>query len=292
MAHTLRGLWVWTTADLLGDDNYITEFVSECNAARVTQVYLYLDVSDYTERIDDLRSLLTTLATAGIDAWGMEGSRAFFSHTDGPGQLYATVDALIAFNDAAPPMSRFVGFQSDVEFTGGHYPDPFHCHKATRELTPTHAQERRDCLTEWLCIHDNIRHKTSTAKIRLGAAVPAWFDSYCGEPLMTQFGGLTKTMMEHAMDILDDYCVMSYSVYPTEVQAQMHPLLTQRGHKVRVFAGIETHTGVGETISYGDNGASKTTVMKDICALEHTLSRYANFAGINIHDWQGLRQLR
>lgn len=293
-----RGMWVWDTSYVL--DN-MTEFISDCQAASITQVFLYLPASEYVDNEDAISELVSALRSCDIDAWGLEGSAAFFSASDGPAELYDTLEALCAYNDNVSVDSRFVGFQTDVELTSNEHPNIFHTGLSTSQLSSqagtgvwqnSESEDRRKCLTEWLQMHIVLQQTAKAHGVRLGAALPPWLHAYRGEPLTLFFDGRNRTVMDHFADILDDYNIMSYSTEIADVAEQMFPALCRVPSHTRVFAGIETHTGVGEGISFGDDtGFNRSTVLNFIEQLETLFQRHPCFAGVNIHDYYGYKHL-
>jgi hypothetical protein len=61
----------------------------------------------------------------------------------------------------------------------------------------------------------------------------------------------------------------------------------------KVFAALESHCGIGETISYCDNPTknSKSAMITDISIIEDSLTKYTAYGGFGIHDWVGWREL-
>lgn len=294
-----RGMWVWNTSEVLDG---AAEFISDCQAAHITQVYLYLPACEYSDNEEAISALVANLQAHGIGAWGMEGSASFFSATDGPAELYDTMDALCAYNDRVPANARFTGFQTDVELTGNKHPNIFHIGSPTSQLScetgsgiwqGSASEDRQACLTEWLDMHAELRHKAQRHRVRLGAALPPWLHAYRGEPLMLFYDGRNRTVMEHFADLLDDYNIMSYSTDVEEVIDQMFPALCTIPSHTRVFAGIETHAGVGTGISFGDEPVyhTKAAVLRCAKQLEMLFRRHPCFAGVNIHDYHGYKHL-
>ena len=61
-----------------------------------------------------------------------------------------------------------------------------------------------------------------------------------------------------------------------------------------VMGGVETGTGVGSGVSYGDIAGkqSKAVVTADLAAMSANLTAsYPAFCGFNIHDWRGWQAL-
>lgn len=99
---TVRAMWVWDTKSLLTDRSARRAFLSDAQALRLTDAYLFLRAVDYEKDAAVLNSLLGDMRRIGVRAWGMEGWRGYFSDVEGPSQLFAAADAMVRFNGDHP----------------------------------------------------------------------------------------------------------------------------------------------------------------------------------------------
>ena len=77
-AAAVRAIWVWKTSALYDTPERLN-FVKAATAAGLTDAYLFLRASDYTQNEAQLKVLLSALTKAGVRVWGMEGWRGYFS---------------------------------------------------------------------------------------------------------------------------------------------------------------------------------------------------------------------
>ena len=305
-----RGMWVWGTQDVLEDRDEQDLLIATAKSTGVTDLFLYFSRCDYTAMEYEIQNFISMLSANGIHAWGLEGSRAFFSDHDSPDEMYANVDALIAYNSKVAPNQRFIGFQSDMEphdeQKAGRI-STFHNDLCDSELNTrgggvwysTEAMDREMLMRDWLQIHENLAGKLHAAGLRMGAAMPKWTDDYYGEEILVTYKGLRQGVMKHMMWIVDDYAIMSYNTDPKKVINAVIGEVTYANSlpaylRPRIYAGIETDLEVGEQVSYADTSGknSKAAVFADIAIMEQILNPNISFCGVNIHSWDGWRRLR
>jgi len=305
-----RGLWVWTTSQVLASSSETDLFIQMCVQSGITDVYLYLVQNDYSAKAAGLKNLNSLLRAKGIRPWGLEGYRGYFSDSYGPQGIYNVVNAMISFNAGAAANQKFYGFQSDMEpqdGQGSEFPNTFHNDLTNSQLSTTsggvwyasQAQDREMLLRDWLQIHAKLKSMTLANGLKLGAAMPSWTDDYYGQEVSVTYNNIRQGVMKHMMGILDEYAIMSYNVDPNNAANRVRGELQYADtlpvdRRPRVFAGVETHKGVGGSISYGDSATknSRTAVLSDIATLNSLLKSYSSFGGVNIHDWEGWKGLR
>lgn len=296
-----RGMWVWNGYSVASNS---TAFINECKRIKITDVYLYLTASNYT-KTDLLRAFIKKLTNANIKCWGLDGSRAYYSDSKGPGGLYNTVKALISYNARVSASEEFYGFQTDNEPDNysGNYPDTFHNDIRTSDLSKTSGgvhtsseyNDRMFILKDWLTIQKTVTNMLRAANLKSGAALPSWLEDYYGEPLSVSFDGVNQTMMKHMLRYVDDYDIMSYQTDLARVKQRVVNELIYGDTLVgkAIFPGVETVKGRGRAVTYGDHPTKrfKSAVLKDIATMETMFTGYKSFAGVNIHDWLGWQKL-
>jgi hypothetical protein len=292
----VHAIWVWNSAKIVGDKGELTRLISALTAIGGTDVYLYLAAADYAAMTPQLVRTIGGLTRAGIRVWGLDGSRAYFHDASGPAGLYAAAGALITFNRQHAGEALFSGFISDIEPQDGQRPDyPNHFHNGLPDsLLSTHdASERLELMDDWVVIHQTLHREMQAAGLQYGAAFPSWTDDYYGEPIHVVVDGDRQRITGILMATVEDYIVMSYSTVPDHaVNLILGKLgyVDRLGHEAPLVIGaLETHHGVGRSISYGDDQekATKSTVLADIRTIAQTLSQDIRFGGVDIHDWVG-----
>lgn len=293
------GLWIWDGRDMVSHASQQARLMTEAATMGLTDIYLGLEARDYRDLKARLADFITGMTAAGIQVWGLDGSRGYFNDADGPSALYGHVDALIAYNEAVPATARFAGFQTDNEPQDvADFPAHFHNGLADSQLTPAQAAEREALLLDWLSIQTRVYDALKSHGLRTGAAMVFFTEDHYGEPLRVTWNG-TRTSIGHLMmAVVDDYVVMSYNTDPAEAarraaaQAAFASKLPQ-DVRPRLIAAMETNPGVGAGISYGDTPgkASKAAVLADRKTLSDILRVYPAFAGVSVHAWRGWQAL-
>lgn len=297
----VHAIWVWNTKDVINSPAALERLISAMQLVHARNAYLYLDAQDYTALEPALTKALTRLAQMGLHAWGLEGSRAYFSDADGPSGLYAAAEALLDFNARHRTDAQFRGFVADLEPQDGQgpaFPNHFHNDVPGSRLGRRQAAERQALLQDWLHIHGRLSRTLRTAGLPYAAAMPAWTDDYYGEPVHVLAGGRSEEIQPLLMALINPYLVMSYTTKPERSIRQLNRKLVAAARlgarAPLVLAVLETHPGPGRGISYGDDPvkASRRAVLADIEAICRALAGHATFGGVDLHDWKGWSGLR
>lgn len=303
-----RGMWVWDFENVVVDRANQDKLLLMSQEASVTDLYVFLMRGDYLAKEEAIRYFISKFSAAGIRVWGLEGYRAYFSDASGPAALYSAADALIAYNNRVPVNERFIGFHNDMEPQDGqgNFPASFHNDIKDSALDrngggvwqTTQAEDREKLLEDWLTIEETLKDKMQTAGLLLGAAMPSWTDEYYGENVSVTYKGIHQGVMEAMMGIVDEYVIMSYNTSPRYVADRIRGELTYAdtiplATRPKVYGAIETHAGVGNTVSYADtpNKTSRARALRDALSITYLSKQHASFCGIALHDWLGWQSL-
>ncbi|EME83124.1 uncharacterized protein MYCFIDRAFT_174599 [Pseudocercospora fijiensis CIRAD86] len=312
-----RPMWVWNTYSIISSSATTAELLSAANCSSITDLYPYMDASHYGTYFDLIRSFISRSYALNIHVWALEGGRVYFSDTDGPAHFYKGIQNLIGYNTQVQASEKFAGFSADLEpyarnpsgslhgsFHNGVKDSDLETAAGTGVWQESQAADRSALMRDWLDIHQAAKAMLNAADLPLAAAFPHWTSNYCGEPLQVRWpdeNATLRNVMELMMTCVDDYVVMSYHTEPTHAAnrvvkvAECASRLRLSGGKCRprVFASVETTTGIGERVSYGDAaiGSSRAAVIKDIDIIVAGLQEHDSFAGVAIHAWSGWREL-
>lgn len=206
-----RAVWVWNTRNLLDAQRGAEEarrLFDFCARQKVNEIYLALnfshppaaggvrrDVLD-PERFQDF---LERAHAKGLQVDGLAGTPEWAARENHPDAL-AAVNAILAFNRAAPRDGRFDGIHFDVE--------PYSL------LGYSEAATRGKILQEFLEMISKCAERARTGpNLRFGCDVPAWFypaDELDRLHLLVTFKGQEKAIGEHLTDLLDAVTIMDY----------------------------------------------------------------------------------
>lgn len=305
MANELaRGIWVWNTTTILSSASHVCDLVAGTQDIAISDIYLYMAPSFYSQYKTALQNLISKTTSAGIRVWGLDGDRGHLDDSAGPSNFYAGIDNLIAYNCSVVAKERFVGLQADIEPQDSGPYTTFHNDIADSALSTepgsgrwqaTQAQDREILMRSWLTIHQTARDMLHDQGLHFGAAMPFWIQSYCGEEVRVCFPGSTherQGVMEYFMPLLDEYVVMSYDTSPSNAASRVaaqaaYASTLPAAVRPRVFGSMEVSAGVGINVSYGDTPGknSKAVVMQDMAIMTETLRQHAAFKGIAFHHW-------
>jgi hypothetical protein len=313
----IQGMWVWNTNELLGSTSLQTEMIASVKAAGITDLYLYVDTGIFanTTKTVSLQAFNTALQSNGINVWGLDGCRCYFSDVDGPTALYKDIDALIAFNAKVPAVARFIGFMADQEPQdhAGYARATFHNELSDSQLSTTTvgawkatpAADREALMVDWVRFFETAHTKLKAAGLRTGGTMVFWVDSYVGEPVRVTYPNNKgapdrRPVSQHLMRFIDDYVIMTYNVNPANAASRAASALAYASslsapnNRPRISASMETHTlGEPNTVSYADVPAKnfKSVVLQDRATIRTTLSFYSAFGGMSLHDYVGWKAM-
>lgn len=296
-----RGLWVWdslTTVLGVADEENI--LLNEAVNSSITDLYLYSPLASFSTDAADFRSFIARATALGIRCWGMDGYRGWFSDGDGPAELYATVEAMVAYNAASTASQRFCGFHIDQEPADLDAFTTFHNGIASSALSAvaasgvwqnTQVLDREYLMRDWVEIHAGCRSRLAGAGYLLGTALPTWFDDYFGEPVTCTYGGVTQNVFLHLAANADDLVIMNYNTSPLNQIGRVGYELP--ASTARLATAIETHTGPGSGVSYADTVGKQTkaAALADLAIVRARYAHYPRFSGDAIHDWEGWKAL-
>jgi hypothetical protein len=299
-----RGMWVWSSAQVLASNANQSALIDAAAQAQVTDLYLFVEATVYQSDASQLQTFIAEATNANVRVWALDGSRVYFDDAKGPSTLYEGVANLIAYNQQAAQNERFYGFQADDEPQDGSGYTTFHDNIADSALNTaagsgvwksTQAEDREALMEDWLTIHTTLQSTLHAAGLRFGVAMPSWLDNYYGAPVQVSFPAATSPrqgVMQSMMNIADEYVVMSYN---TDANAAANltsgPALYASGFPTGfqpwVYGAVETTPGQGIGVSYADTPGkdSRTAVTADINTITTMLGKNAAFHGMVIEQW-------
>ena len=247
-------LWIWSTDNFLGNNAEANRLVAVCKRFNIKNVFLDFNPYSYVVEKQNLRGLLGKLNNNGIRPWGLAGSRNYMSDADGPEEILTAVDNLIKYNDQVKPNERYYGFQTDIEIHDNGKYFSFHNDLSDKELSKygggvwqsTEYLDRRALTADWLNTHALLKSKLYKKGLKLGAAIPFWFDDYNGAPVVTRFKKKTAGLFDHIARIADEIHIMSYNTNPASVVQRVANKMKYLSlyTKVKACASVETNSDV------------------------------------------------
>jgi hypothetical protein len=238
-----RGMWLWNTKDLLGNDPEQMRAVTFCSQNGITEIFLQLpyDVQERNGKKEiiwdrpKVASLLSRLAKAGIKAHALDGAPKF-ALREWHGHVIDTIRSVIQYNESVQLDEQFIGVRYDNE--------PY--------ILPEFAGvNKKSILEQYMELLRRSKELTSSAHLEFGVDIPFWFDqnNEFFEPIASFRG---RPLTECILDVVDNIGIMDYRTQAYGADGVIaHGLgelryATEKGKKV--FIGLETVTLPDETI--------------------------------------------
>ncbi len=205
-----RAMWVWTTQQLFDPDrkDEIDRFFAFCSENCVREVYLALEFNQQTTESgpvyelrfpEKYRAFLERAHGQGFTVQGLAGTPEW-ALKENHAEALAAVDAVAAFNRAAPRPARFDGVHFDVEpYVLVDYADPAY--------RPVVLEEFLEMVS--LCAE----RARADSNLHFTCDVPTWFypdNDLERRQLRVNFRGKEKSVGEHLTDMLDAVTIMNY----------------------------------------------------------------------------------
>ncbi len=238
-----KGMWLWETAQLLGNPEAQKRLRSFCRDQGITDLFLQLpyraekEAGTWHISWDEagMRELLTGLHSVGIICHALDGDPKY-ALSEYHDKVKATVREIIRFNRDSEPPARFDALRYDIE--------PY--------LLPRFAGVHKETvLRQYLALLKDLKEYTSAAGLDLGVDIPFWFDarSRFFEPVAELEG---RPITEKILEIVDnigimDYRTRAYGADGTIAQAVDEMRYADKLGKT-VFVGLETVPLPDETI--------------------------------------------
>jgi len=232
-------LWVWTTAELLADEQARADFLGFVEDQEIDRVFLQLvpapgEVSAAGFVPFDgaqLGSLVADLRKRGALTYALDGDPRYIWPESREGVL-RTVARVARHNRTAPPEQRFVGVRYDVE--------PY-------VLPGFQSPRRGEILTEYLELVAALSSAAHEAGLALGLDIPFWLDApdeATREPFEAVVAGARTPVLPLVLELTDDVAVMAYRTVasgPNGVVEQARGEVSRAGEAdVGVFVALET----------------------------------------------------
>ncbi len=197
--------WVWNTAELLANLAQRDSLIAFLRRQGFNRVFLQLpgDSAQKAIRgeikidIASLRTLVGHFVSNGIEVDALDGY-AGYARTEYHRGVLATVDNVIAYNNAVADEERFRGIRFDIE--------PY-------LLDGFHGRNRQTILFEFLDLLAAAAARCRGEAIRFAADIPFWYDArskFTGKPVEVFYDGATKPASHHIIDLVDEVAIMDY----------------------------------------------------------------------------------
>lgn len=279
-----HAMWVYKTEALLEDPQAQATLFAFCKSRQITDLFwqthfIPAPQSDTPGSLTfpyeaKLHPFLSDATAQGLRIHALMGDPAH-TNPEKHHRILTQAQAILTFNQNAPPNARFFGLHSDIEPHGL---------KAWKTANPA---QRNLLLTQLVDVSKKLADLLHAADppLAFGADLTWWFDKSLpdGTPAYpVTFNGITKDATRHLLDFADNIGIMSYR-NTTEGRNGITALVkkaityadTARG---RVFVGVKMANIGPASESYF--GSTETIMQQSLLPLRQTYAPHRGYAGI------------
>lgn len=155
-----------------------------------------------------------------IHVWAMDGFRGYFSDWYGRWDYMQFIQSVADYNDSSLADQRFTGIIGDNEPNDGKNEplSSFHNDIPDSGLDTTgggvwqatQALDREYLMRDWVDMTKEAYDSCHAHNLLYAQLMVSWLDDYYGEAVHCTYNGQYKRVMEHMMNWVDDYFIMSY----------------------------------------------------------------------------------
>lgn len=243
---TSRGMWVWSSADLLGRPETWNGLFDFSRRHRITSLWMQVTTARAggesagafrleVSRAAGWRAFIAAAHGRGLRVEALDGDPTYADAAFHYVPL-AIADAVLAFNEASAPGMRFDGLHFDNEpylLPGWHDPE-----------------SREQLLRDYLVLNDEVQRRVAAARpMTYGVDMPFWWSvagDASGEAVAAvTYDGIRQSAAAHTLRRVDSVTVMDYrntTSGPDGLVALASPLLADaaRARHAEVRVGVET----------------------------------------------------
>ncbi|MBN1940385.1 MAG: hypothetical protein JW843_12430 [Candidatus Aminicenantes bacterium] len=228
-----RATWVWNTEDVCRSNEQLLMLLDHLTREKIDLVHLSLPYRSGAVVLDDslLAPLVERLFERGIRTHALFGDKTLVL-AENHAFVRKTIDDIISYNGRVPEPARFSGIHVDIE--------PYLC-------IGFNSRARGILLKNFISILAEAGGLARSADLTFGADTPPWFDAvneYSEDVLTTTYGGRTKPVYEHLIDICDQVTLMDYRTTSSGLNGTIAQAAGELAYAAKVgkkvYIGLET----------------------------------------------------
>jgi hypothetical protein len=225
-------------------------------------------------RAGDLQRFLAAAEIAGVRVHALTGDPTDVL-PENHSKVLGRVDAVVAFNEAAPHHARFSGIHFDIE-----------PHALPKWKTSDDA-EKTELLTRFVEVHAKAAELLHARASRLiyGADVVFWLHKSApdGSPLYpVTFRGITQNPEQHLLSLVDQLALMSYRSFAQGkngiIELVRQSVQQADGSHARVYVGIKM-ADIGPPLETF-YGRSEEEMQRAVSAVNSEFHSHRGYAGV------------
>jgi hypothetical protein len=238
-----RGMWLWNTKDVLGNEEKQKKLVDFCRQNGITEIFLqlpYVAQEKNGELVIDWDKpgtalLLYRLHEAKIKIHALDGAPRY-ALKEWHGHVLATIRSVIRYNESVRASERFDGVRYDNE--------PY--------ILPGFSGVQKESIMEqYMELLKLSKDLTGPEGLEFGVDIPFWFDqkNEFFEPIAEYRG---RPLTECVLDVVDNVGIMDYrtQAYGADgiISHALGELEYASAKGKKVFIGLETSELPDETL--------------------------------------------
>ncbi len=254
---TQKATWLWNTQLIADSPADVLQFAT---SEQINLIYLQinpdLDADMYHRFIAAATAQgISVQALDGDPSWALDSRRS---------KLQASLDWIASYQNAASTDERFSGIHMDIE--------PY--------LLKEWKSDQDKVIRGWQQSVLQVAQMARQLGISASADIPFWLHTLLASDGKTT---LSSWMMQH----YDSVTVMAYRDRADAiVDVAATELAEGSAAAISVYVGVETNaSSEGNSITFYEEGA--VYMNKQLQIVTDSVSTYASFAGIAIHDYAG-----
>ncbi len=228
-----RATWVWNTDEICRSEEQRTLLLEHLVREKIDLVYLGLPYESGAVILDDVRlaPLLERFSENRIRAHALFGDKTLVL-AENHAFVRKTIADIAAYNGRVPEPARFSGIHVDIE--------PYLC-------LGFNGRGRGVLLKNFILVMADAAGLARSAGLTFGADIPPWFDminEYSEDVLTTTYGGRSKPVYEHLLDICDHVTLMDYRTTSSGINGTIAQAAGELAYAAKigkkVYVGLET----------------------------------------------------
>jgi hypothetical protein len=271
----VKAMWVWDFYTSAATKQQRTELLQFAQKHRINLLFIGTRHS-LKDRSGDYEELLSDAKQKGIRVFALAG-KADWALEEKHSEALAHLQQVIDYN-ANHPDAEFNGIQFDIEpYTLSEFPD--HVDRIGSEFLQ-------------LLQTSMFRIKDAGSRLELDGAIPFW---YATSSINVTFGGVSKPLSQHILDIVDSVSIMAYR---DQADAQIDLSLADIEYAASVgkkaYIGMETMPPRGDSIPDWITYYNKTmTYMNEqLAKIQQHYVSHSGFGGIAIHAYDSFKDMQ
>ncbi|WP_395752778.1 hypothetical protein [Prosthecobacter sp.] len=290
-AEEMRAMWIYKTDAIVDSTDASTQLFDFCEKRHITDLFWQVHFTKLETGGRELKNVAPTRAfiqrahTRSLRIHALFGDPSH-ALTAKHAIVIASVDGVLAFNQAGPSDAHFDGVHLDIE--------PHGLPQWKKADTP----QKCELLTQFVEVHHKAvaRAHASDPALIYGVDIVFWLDKTTpeGKPAYpVTFQGTTKDAAKHLLDCVDHVAIMSYrdtAEGKNGITALVAKTIAYADtSKAKVFVGAKM-ADIGPKME-GFYGQTETQMMAALKSVDETYRSHPGYAGLAFFMYEAFKTM-